>query len=113
LPFWHTTVVVEPGGTTTVVFCGGGGLELLMQPASNPAAARALNSAFIIDSCSAKRSHVAGRIFRFGRQPGQERMTHANVLGILRTMALLLQEQARFENTAAAAAADAHTVVGA
>jgi hypothetical protein len=40
-------------------------------------------------------------------------MTHANVLGILRTMALLLQEQARFENTAAAAAADAHTVVGA
>jgi hypothetical protein len=51
LPFWHTTVVVEPGGTTTVVFCGGGGLELLMQPASNPAATMALNSAFIVDPC--------------------------------------------------------------
>jgi hypothetical protein len=47
LPFWHTTVVVEPGGTTTVVFCGGGGLELLMQPASNPAASVAVNKAFI------------------------------------------------------------------
>jgi hypothetical protein len=48
LPFWHTTVVVEPGGTTTVVFCGGGGLELLMQPASNPAASVAVINAFIV-----------------------------------------------------------------
>jgi hypothetical protein len=50
LPFWHTTVVVEPCGTTTVVFCGGGGFELLMHPASNPAAAMALNNIFIVDS---------------------------------------------------------------
>jgi hypothetical protein len=50
LPFWHTTVVVLPGGTTTVVFCGGLGLELLMQPANNPAATMALNNTFIVDS---------------------------------------------------------------
>jgi hypothetical protein len=48
LPFWQTTVVVDPCGTTTVVFCGGGGLELLMQPANNPAARMALNKAFIL-----------------------------------------------------------------
>jgi hypothetical protein len=39
--------VVEPDGTTTVVFCGAGGLELLMQPASNPATAMALSNTFI------------------------------------------------------------------
>jgi hypothetical protein len=39
--------VVEPDGTTTVVFCGGGGFELLMQPASNPAATMALINTFI------------------------------------------------------------------
>jgi hypothetical protein len=39
--------VAEPGGTTTVVFCGGGGLELLMQPANNPAATIALSNTFM------------------------------------------------------------------
>jgi hypothetical protein len=52
LPFWQTTVVVLPCGTTTVVFAGGFGLELLMQPAKKPAAIRALNKAFMVDSCA-------------------------------------------------------------
>jgi hypothetical protein len=52
--------VVEPAGTTTVVFWGGGGLELLMQPASNPAATIALSSTFIVDSWPSKRSNLKG-----------------------------------------------------
>jgi hypothetical protein len=54
--------VVLPGGTTTVVFSGGGGLELLMQPASNPAAAIALSNAFIVDSCASQRLGFAESI---------------------------------------------------
>jgi hypothetical protein len=52
LPFWQTTVAPLPCGTTTVVLAGGGGLLLLMQPTSSPAASTALNSTFMVDSCS-------------------------------------------------------------
>jgi hypothetical protein len=48
VPFWQTTVVVEPCGTTTVVvFCGGGGLLLLMQPDSAASMAIETSNVFI------------------------------------------------------------------
>jgi hypothetical protein len=53
---------VLPGGTTTVVFSGGGGLELLMQPASNPAAIIALTNAFMFDSRALQRLHFPASI---------------------------------------------------
>lgn len=71
-----------------------------MHPASNPAATMALNNAFIIDSCTAERSYVAYRIVRGGRKSGQERMTHAHVLVVLRSPCVFLQERARFEDSA-------------
>jgi hypothetical protein len=45
-----------------VVFAGGGGLELLMQPASNPAATIALNNAFIFNSRASQRLHFLNSI---------------------------------------------------
>ena len=101
MPLWQTTVVVEPCGTTTVVFCGGGGLELLMHPASNPAAAMALNSAFIIDSCTAC---CALELWRVSASRGRSGSLVPVSSRVLRPLVVLLQERACFEDSESTAA---------
>ena len=74
MPFWQTTVVVEPDGTTTVVLAGGGGLLLLMQPDSIAAATTKPARIFIIASNSVANS-VA--ILSRWRGAGHEPMSHS------------------------------------